>query len=791
MVHPASESDGNTFEDDSKHEDIPACHSCRRKKAKCSRTQPCSHCAKQNVECVYDGKKTRPGMRTGALEHLNQRVATLENMFLGQGLLFQELCSQLSQAGAPLVASSHSSPAELLQSRTARLKESLLERNHTERNHTEPSSSDLKEYNRPPPAKRQKVDDGPFEIGLDTALNLDDGHVHLPDDLVDSLTDIYFARIHPWTPMLHEARFRARMKKPSERAPLRMICYAIVSLCARLSDDHRLLDANVCLSLSKRCRQVVMLKGMESFSVENLQALVICAFDIMGTGRGPSAWSIVGSMARTVEYLQLSVEQDGDEQLSENFQVLIKRAAFLRRSQDWTEVESRRRVFWNIFLMDRFCSIATGWNISLKSEEIKRRLPCEGKLWNKAEPPPNKTPFLGVSNMSTETSESTMSASSGEDSMELLGGFAYCVEATENLSLVTSFFLMQGLDTANMHAVQHWLLRFKKLDLRLIQWKLFLPERWKEACALNEDGIMDPNLTLAHITHNTAVVLLHQCIAYPATSWQTMPMKLPSISSAETCLAASREVAIIAQNFLQGGDFLTNPQFSFCLFICGRLLLAHSGYYKVELSPSFDSLIHSLQEISRRWNGPRALEISQASNLASKFTQRLLKARALGATALDIRQSAIPGDAIQATRPTTPQPIDRAPGDSSPPNGPPIGFPTQPVDGIGNVYSKQEIQGSVIFHGNVEEQYASPDDMSLAFPPLPTAFQSTSMFTDPMQALGFQAWQQVPNELHPSFPPGVENLEAIDPFSSQSFLPSERISVYSDLQAHESLNSHD
>ncbi|GAW27092.1 putative C6 transcription factor [Rosellinia necatrix] len=496
-------------------------------------------------------------------------------------------------------------------------------------------------------------------------------------------------------------------------------------------------------------------------------------------------------MARTVEYLQLSVEQDGDEQLFENFQVLIKRAAFLRRSQDWTEVESRRRVFWNIFLMDRFCSIATGWNISLKSEEIKRRLPYEGKLWNKAEPLLNKTPFLGVSNMSTETSESILGTSSGEDSMELLGGFAYCVEATENLSLVTSFFLMQGLNTTNMQAAQHWLLRFKKLDLRLIQWKLFLPERWKEACALNEDGIMDPNLTLAHITHNTAVVLLHQCIAYPATSFQTMPMKLPSISSAETCLAAAKEVAIIAENFLEGGDFLTNPQFSFCLFICGRLFLAHSGYYKVDLSPSFDSLTRSLQEISRRWTGPRALDISSASNLASKFTQRLLKARALGATALDIRQSAIPGDATQTTRPTTPQPVHVTQGDSSPLNGPPAGLPSQPVDGISNVYPSREIQGAVIFHGNIEEQYASPDDISLAFPPLPTAFQSAGVFTEPMQALSFQAWQQVPNEPRMSFQPGLENLDACDPFLSQSFLPSERISVYSDLQGHESLNSHD
>ncbi|KAJ3578985.1 hypothetical protein NPX13_g1583 [Xylaria arbuscula] len=791
MVHPASESDGNTLEDDtvyagSKHEDIPACQSCRRKKAKCSRTQPCSHCAKHNFECLYDGKKTRPGMRTGAIEHLNQRIATLENMFLGQGLLFQELCSQLSRAEAPLAAPPLSAPVESLQSRTARLRESLLERNHNKQ-----SLGDLNAHNGPQPAKRQRVGSGPLETGLDTALNLDDGHVYLPDDLVDSLTDIYFARIHPWIPMVHETRFRAQMKEPTERARLRMIFCAIVSLCARFSDDHRLVNTEVCSSLSKRCRKVVMLEAMESFSVENLQALVICAFDIIGTGRGPSAWSIVGSMARTVEYLQLSIEQDSDEQLSEQYQVLIKRAAFLRRSRDWTEAESRRRVFWNIFLMDRFCSMATGWNVSLKSEEIKRRLPCEGKLWNNAESSSINTPFLGVSNLSTETSDSTLGTSSGEDSAELLGGFAYCVEATENLNLVTSFFLKQGLDMTNTQAVQHWLLRFKKLDLRLIQWKLFLPERWKEACALNEDGIMDPNLTLAHITHNTAVVLLHQCVAYPATNWQKMSIKLPSSSSAETCLAAAREVAIIAQNFLEGGDFLTNPQFSFCLFICGRLFLAHASYHKVTLSPSFDSLTHSLQEISRRWDGPRALDINPAPNLASKFTQRLVKARAVGATSLDIRQSAIPGDTAQATIPTTPQPIHVAQGGSLLPTGPATCLPSEPIDDAGNVYPTRDILDSATFRGSTEDQHASPDDISMAFPPLPTAFQSSSMFTNPIQALDFQAWQNTPNGLHTPFQPSLESSDLLDPFLNQSFLPIERISVYSDLRGDESFPSRD
>ena len=153
---------------------------------------------------------------------------------------------------------------------------------------------------------------------------------------------------------------------------------------------------------------------------------------------------------------------------------------------------------------------------------------------------------------------------------------------------------------------------------------------------------MDPNLTLAHITHNTAVGLLHQGIAYPSQEWHSNPIRLPSVASAETCLAAATEVALIAEKYLQGSLSLTNPQFAFCLFISGRMLLAHSLHYNVSLPYQFDSLTNSLLEISRRWNGPHVrhgLEI-ETENLASKFASRLVQARNKGPNALDIRQPA-------------------------------------------------------------------------------------------------------------------------------------------------------
>lgn len=61
-------------------------------------------------------------------------------------------------------------------------------------------------------------------------------------------------------------------------------------------------------------------------------------------------------MTRTVDFLQLSVEKE-DKAYPESF----LRPLNLPPPVDWLEEEERRRVFWNIFILDRhvspeFCS---------------------------------------------------------------------------------------------------------------------------------------------------------------------------------------------------------------------------------------------------------------------------------------------------------------------------------------------------------------------------------------------------------------------------------------------------
>lgn len=133
--------------------------------------------------------------------------------------------------------------------------------------------------------------------------------------------------------------------------------------------------------------------------------------------------------------------------------------------------------------------MTTGWNTSLTSDDVQRRLPADGGLWHKEEGV--TTPFFGIWDRSVakignslaflpgnypspeQTQDSSTSSNrhnTGTDmDMTTVGAFAYRIEATESLSRITTYFLQQRIDFQNRQQVSDWLTRFKELDLRLVQ----------------------------------------------------------------------------------------------------------------------------------------------------------------------------------------------------------------------------------------------------------------------------------------------------------------------------------
>ncbi|KFY75496.1 hypothetical protein V499_04538 [Pseudogymnoascus sp. VKM F-103] len=617
----------------------PACRECRRR-----------------AGCVYEARE-KPGLKPGAVENLNRRVDRVEQL-LQQ--LQQQTESAQSSGYAPSPAWRNGDDhrpreaSELLQLFEREMREFKIMNNRrttaSSQGPTQPEGQLVEglkrsaEFSPRHQAKRRRlISEGNFNWG-ELVLCSDSLDKQSSAYLLDGVLDNYFSQVHPWLPMLHENSFRQQLAEQVYDENIEAILHAMVVAAVRLvirPDTPASIRRT--LKLTKRSRDWVLLHAFGSLSVENLQALLIIAFDYIGRGEANSAWSIVGSLTRTVEYLQLSVEVDDTDE-----QPLLKPCPIVPSCKDWTETETRRRVFWNIFNMDRLCSVMTGWNTSLTSDDVHRRLPVDGVLWRKREAV--TAPYFGIWDKSagrignsiaylttqyptlaqspeeehqSPGSMSNFGQNNNTEAMSSVGAFAYCIEATESMSRVTTYFLQQKVNLSDQKQIGSWLMRFKELDLRLVHWKMFLPGKWKDTNISRRptEIIMDPNLTLAHITHNASMILLHQLIAYPPENWD-WATRLPSRCSADTCQTAALETSSITEKYLWSPTTskIVNSQFTFCVFLAARVLLVHWRYYEDKHPlPEFFKLIESLDALSNRWEGSPRLNTTGHANLAAKY----------------------------------------------------------------------------------------------------------------------------------------------------------------------------
>ncbi|KAJ4295528.1 hypothetical protein N0V90_007541 [Kalmusia sp. IMI 367209] len=443
---------------------------------------------------------------------------------------------------------------------------------------------------------------------------------YLPSQpLLIKVAEYFCTSFHHWIPYVHKQRLcdtvtGARLEGRSD-----LVLHALVAVTLRHMDQQvTYMDHDEILHQTKISRFIVETLALRNMSLESLQALIMIVFDYLNDGDVVKAWPLIGSLTRTVDYLQLTIEPTVS-----SYGALMTPLQTILPTQDWTALEERRRVFWVIFLLDRFCSVSTGWNTSLTSEDVHRRLPADGGYFTREEPV--TTPFFGIWSKAagrigrslanvpahyndddtvTETVQgSTPGSVTGLIDSSKLGAFAYCVEATESLSQVTTFFLQQRINWQDKEHAISWLTRFKELDLRLVQWKMFLPPRWKDSDISQDRQVvnMDPNLTLAHITHNTSMILLHHSIAYPPKDWSDF-VALPKECSAQTCQHAAVETSNIVNKFLTHTLIpFVNTQLAFCTFIAAKVLLYEHQTTKRPLRSEFDRMKRNLEDMSYRW----------------------------------------------------------------------------------------------------------------------------------------------------------------------------------------------
>jgi len=315
-----------------------------------------------------------------------------------------------------------------------------------------------------------------------------------PYDLLYALSDLFFKHINTWCPILHRRTTLDALFGPVtlEEAD-RILLHAIVATTLRYSTDSRLSEQSRerYHSLSK---QKVLLYGLENSSVKALQALVILALDILGTSNGPPGWNLLALITRSVVQLGLSVETTSASVAPIFPSIYTLRAMVLPEPKSFIEDESRRRLFWMVYLLDRYATISTAFEFALDDKEIDRKLPCRDDLV--------------ACNQSVDTrwfhTEERTEYSMNKP--ENLGSFSYYIEIIGILSQIHRF-LKKPVDIGALSDVEQWQQEYRQLDNKLNAWKFGLPSEYGNMSRLfNPTGgnkIVNCIWIMLHITYHT------------------------------------------------------------------------------------------------------------------------------------------------------------------------------------------------------------------------------------------------------------------------------------------------
>lgn len=314
-----------------------------------------------------------------------------------------------------------------------------------------------------------------------------------PYDLLYALTDLFFKHVNTWCPILHRRTTLDSLFGPAAlEEDDRILLHAIVATTLRFSADNRL-TPQARERYHAVSKQKVLLYGLENSSVKALQALVILALDIVGSSNGPPGWNLLALMARSVVQLGLAVETTSSSVSPVYPSIYTLRAMVLPESVSFIEDEARRRLFWMIYLLDRYATIATAFEFALDDKEIDRKLPCRDDLWARDQPvetrwfhPPDRTEYH-------------------EDVPDNLGSFSYYIEILGILSQIHRF-LKKPVDIGALSDVEQWQQEYRQLDGKLNTWKFSLPSEHG-----NLSRLFDPNSSskinciwiMLHITYHT------------------------------------------------------------------------------------------------------------------------------------------------------------------------------------------------------------------------------------------------------------------------------------------------
>ncbi|KAJ5274241.1 hypothetical protein N7497_004837 [Penicillium chrysogenum] len=314
-----------------------ACEECRKKKLRCNRRRPqCDQCEDSGTACLLNQVRSPRGPKKGHLKALRNRIATLESIInCDQGNLGpKEVLDGNEKYNSDETAQMLSPPQDYI-----------------------------------PNVMKTECHDIPYSIDASAITSpiipMTPPNNESSDMIEADLDQLYFDRVHPVAPMLHQGRYFSwsqRFNKPPSYICLQFAMWALAAASSAHLQHMR-------ESLYTRARSGIeaLDRDIESSSAACLQAaqtwllLTHYEFRYMGYRR---AWLTAGRAFRIIQLAKLH-EIDRLNDVSMN----------MAHPEAWAEAEEKRRTYWLAYCLDRFLNISDEWPLSLHEEALCVYLP--------------------------------------------------------------------------------------------------------------------------------------------------------------------------------------------------------------------------------------------------------------------------------------------------------------------------------------------------------------------------------------------------------------------------------
>lgn len=348
-----------------------ACDLCRRRKLRCNGQKPsCQTCTTLETECEYTATHKKSGPQKGYLRRLESRLEQLEqrlseNMEAAQQVTMTTVKRRSESEEHEPDQSDHyndesggkrrrNSPSDSSGSSSVGVQNNSA---YGPRDGMESIQSTSYYF------ERRTQSSGPLSMARVSPYHVDEPY---PDSvIVNQLVEKYFEGSYPAFAFVAKRKFYENLNLGKLKPYL---LYAVLMTGASLSDSP-LMELEE--QMYERCVYYLAKAenrgyGEEIVDLSYVQATILLTMHENRAGCFGRAWITLGKAVRS-SHVNMLHDLDA-----------LPAAAYdnLELSEQ-LQRDEKRRTFWSIYILDKYCSVGTGWPASIPEDDINTSLPLD------------------------------------------------------------------------------------------------------------------------------------------------------------------------------------------------------------------------------------------------------------------------------------------------------------------------------------------------------------------------------------------------------------------------------